>query len=171
MFRPLIPLLLAPVLLAQAPPRGRDRMREHPPAHGPFLRQLRQMRLERIRQSLNLPEDKAKALVERWEAFDREFMQRARRIRHLQERFNEILLGPGTEEEKNAKAQPPLDQYLDLRRQQFDSKQKFEEEVRAQLPPAQQLRFILLVEELQRNLRETMSEAMRDGRGGRRSTP
>ena len=50
--------------------------------------------MERIKRSMNLPEEKAKAMVESWAAFDKDFMERGGQIMRLRGRFNEILLGP-----------------------------------------------------------------------------
>ena len=72
-------------------------------------------------------------------------------------------MGPGTEEEKSAKVRPLLDQFVDLRRQQADLKFKFEDDIRGKLSPAQQVRLIIQVEEMQRRV----AEALRQVPGGR----
>ena len=52
---------------------------------------------------------------------------------------------------------------MDLRRQQADLKFKFEDDIRGKLSPAQQVRLIIQVEEMQRRV----AEALRQVPGGR----
>ncbi len=126
-------------------------------------RPLVRFRLEQLQQSVGLPEEQARVVVERWSRYDRERDERTQQIHQIRRRFNDILLGPGTEEEKNTKVRPLLEQFVDLRRQQADLKVRFEEDIRARLSPAQQVRLILHVEEMQRR----MVEALREGLGNR----
>jgi Spy/CpxP family protein refolding chaperone len=102
-------------------------------------------------------------VVERWSRYDRDRDDKTQQIHQIRRRFNDILLGPGSEEEKNAKVRPLLDQFVELRRQQADLKFRFEEDIRAKLSPAQQVRLILHVEEMQRRV----VEALREGLGNR----
>ena len=153
-------------LVAQGPPPERPgRGRRH--GGQAMLERLHQLRLERLQQSMHLPEDTARALVDRWTAFDRESMERMRQIRHLHRRFEEILQGPGSDEDKNGRLRPLLEQFFTLRRQQMDLKHRFEEETRTLLQPAQQVRFILLMEDFQKDLRETLAQTLQEGRSGR----
>ena len=52
-----------------------DRMQDQ----GFLGHRLRQIRMSRIQEVLNLSEDRARAIAARWERYDREFMERARR--------------------------------------------------------------------------------------------
>ncbi|MBL0210585.1 MAG: hypothetical protein IPQ13_06675 [Holophagaceae bacterium] len=147
----------------QGPPRPR---RDEPQgmdaaAAAPWLMTLR---TQRIAQTLGVPEDRAKGIAHRWSVYDREFLQRARQMMQLRSQFNQILMGPGAEDDKNARLKPLLDQFLELRRQQQDLKLKFEDDIRAQLSPAQQVRLIILVDDLQRTIREGIREAVKEGR-------
>ena len=151
MLRPL--LLLAALAMATLP--GLAQAGEGRP--------LVRFRLEQLQQSVGLPEEQARVVVERWSRYDRERDERTQQIHQIRRRFNDILLGPGTEEEKNTKVRPLLEQFVDLRRQQADLKVRFEEDIRARLSPAQQVRLILHVEEMQRR----MVEALREGLGNR----
>jgi len=154
MFRPtlLMILLLAGLpLLAQA---EEDR---------PLMR----FRMEQLQQTVGLPEDQARTVVERWSRYDREQFDKTQQIQQIRKRFNDILMGPGTDEEKSAKVRPLLEQFVDLRRQQADLKFKFEEDIRARLSPAQQVRLITHVEEMQRR----MVEAIRQQRLGHPAEP
>lgn len=67
-------------------------------------------------------------------------------------------MGPGTEEEKNAKLKPLMDQFISLRSQQDAGRKQFEEDIRAGLTPAQQARLILVMDEIQQRLRESLRE-------------
>lgn len=138
-------------------------------------RPLVRFRMEQLQQTVGLPEDQARAVVERWSRYDREQFDKTQQIRQLRRRFNDILLGPGTEEDKNAKVRPLLEQFVELRRQQADLKFRFEDDIRAKLSPAQQVRLILQVEEMQRRVVEALKEGfenrpggLRPGLGGRR---
>jgi hypothetical protein len=111
-----------------------------------------------------VPEERAKGIAQRWSVYDRDFLQRARQMMQLRNHFNQILLGPGSEEDKNARLKPLLDQFLEQRRQQQDLKLKFEDDIRGQLSPAQQVRLIILVDDLQRTIREGIREAVKEGR-------
>jgi hypothetical protein len=126
-------------------------------------RPLVRFRMEQLQQTVGLPEDQARTVVERWSRYDREQFEKTRQIQQIRRRFNDILMGPGSEEEKNAKVRPLLEQFVELRRQQAELKFKFEEDIRARLSPAQQVRLITHVEEMQRR----MVEAIRQGLGNR----
>jgi len=126
-------------------------------------RPLARFRLDQLQQSVGLPESQARAVAERWARYDQDLFEKMRQIRDIRHRFSDILLGPGTEEEKNAKVAPLLEQFIELRRQQAGLKLKFEDDIRARLSPAQQVRLIMHVEEMQRRV----SEALRQGWGNR----
>jgi len=160
MLKPILMLAVSAALVAQQePPQG--------PAQGPqegrILAQFFQMRATRIQQELGLPEDRARALAERWGRWDREFIGRGRQMLQLRAQFNQILIGPGSEDEKGARVKPLVDQFLGLRQQQDEAKRGFEADILRSLTPAQQARMILLVEEIQNRIRETLREARRDG--------
>ncbi len=126
-------------------------------------RPLVRFRMEQLQQSVGLPESQARVVVERWARYDQDQFETTRQIQQLRRRFNDILLGPGAEEDKSAKVRPMLEQFVEMRRQQAGLKLKFEEDIRAKLSPAQQVRLILHVEEMQRR----MSDALRQGWGNR----
>ena len=130
-------------------------------------RTLARFRMEQLQQSVGLPEGQARVVVERWSRYDRDQFDKTQQIRQIRHQFNDILLGPGTEEEKNAKVRPMLEQFVELRRQQADLKFRFEEDIRTKLSPAQQVRLILRVEEMQRRV----ADALRDGIGSRPGRP
>lgn len=139
-------------------------------------RPLARFRLDQLQQTVGLPEDQARAVVDRWSRYDREQFEKTQQIHQIRRRFNDILLGPGSEEDKNAKVRPMLDQFVELRRQQADLKFRFEDDIRARLSPAQQVRLILQVEEMQRRVVEALKQGLgnrpgaglRPGLGGRR---
>jgi len=147
MFRP---LALASALCLAALPA---------PAQGEEDRPLVRFRMDQLQQTVGLPEPQAKAVVDRWSRYDQDQFEKTKQIQQLRRRFNDILLGPGAEEDKNAKVRPLLDQYVELRRQQMELKLKFEDDIRAKLNPAQQVRLILQVEDMQRR----MADAIRQG--------
>ena len=152
------------ILMAQQGPlrpRRDDPQALDAAAAAPWLMTLR---TQRITQTLGVPEDRAKGIAQRWSIYDRDFLQRAHQIMQLRNRFNQILMGPGDEDDKNARLRPLLDQFIELRRQQQDLKLKFEDDIRAQLSPAQQVRLIILVDDLQKTIREGIREAVKEGR-------
>lgn len=161
MFRSLLLFALAAGLWAQesspAVPPGKAAKELH------VMAQFYELRVARIQQSLGLPPDRAKALAERWGRWDREFMDRGRQMMQLRTQFSQILLGPGSEEEKNLKAKPLVDKFMELRRQQGEAKQRFEADLLQTLPPAQQARMILLVEDVQSRIREILRDVRRSG--------
>ena len=126
-------------------------------------RPLARFRMDQLQQSVGLPEDQARLVADRWARYDRDQFDRTRQIQELRRRFNDILMGPGSEEDKNARVRPMLEQFVDLRRQQAELKFKFESDIRGRLSPAQQVRLILRVEEMQRQ----MADALRTGPGNR----
>ncbi len=154
MFR--LPTLLLPVLLIAALPVARAQSEDEG-------RLLYRFRMNHLEQNVGLPADQARVVVERWARYDRDLFEKARQIREIRGRFNDILLGPGSEEEKNAKVGPLLDQFVALRHQQMNLKLQFEDDIRVHLSPAQQVRLILQVDEMQRR----MVEALRQGLGNR----
>jgi len=155
---PLI-LALAASLMAQEPGAGAQAGR---PA--PLMAQFFELRVSRIQQSLGFPEDKARALAERWGRWDRDFIDRGRQMLQLRAQFNQVLMGPGSEDEKSARIKPLVDKFMDLRRQQEEGKKRFEADLLQTLTPAQQARMILLVEDIQAKIRETLREARRPGK-------
>ncbi|WP_291271951.1 hypothetical protein [Geothrix sp.] len=168
MFRPLLIslLLLAPLPVWSQASAASQAEEEQP---------LARFRMEQLQQKVGLPEEQARTVVDRWMRYDREQFDRARQIQALRRRFNDILISPGSEEEKNAKVRPLLEQFMDLRRQQADLKFRFEDDIRAKLSPAQQVRLVLHVEEMQRRMVEALRQgfpdrpgALRPGGGGRR---
>lgn len=161
MFRPT--LLMTLLLFAILPLR----------AQAEDERPLVRYRMEQLQQTVGLPEDQARAVVERWSRYDREQFDKTQQIRQIRQRFNDILMGPGSEEEKNAKVRPLLEQFVELRRQQVELKFKFEQDIRTRLSPAQQVRLITHVEEMQRRMVEALRQgginrpgAFRPGPGG-----
>jgi hypothetical protein len=76
--------------------------------------------------------------------------------------MNATLMGPGSEDEKNKKLQPIVEQLTALRQQQQDARKRFEDDIRGSLTPAQQGRFILLVDEFQKSLQEAIQEQRKD---------
>lgn len=151
MFRPTLLLLL---LLLALP--GRAQAEDERP--------LVRFRMDQLQQTVGLPEEQARVVVERWSRYDREQFDKTQQIQQIRRRFNDILMGPGSEDEKNAKVRPLLEQFVELRRQQAELKFKFEEDIRTRLSPAQQVRLITHVEEMQRR----MLEALRQGGVGNR---
>ena len=129
---------------------------------------LMQLRTQRISQTLQMPEDQAKVIALRWSQFDRDFISRAGQMGQLRGHFHQILLGPGAEDDKNVKLKPLLEQFMELRRQQLDLKNRFEDDVRGGLSSAQQVRLILLVDDLQKTIREGIREAIKENRANRR---
>lgn len=156
--------LLPSLLWAQ----GAHRMmgRGPTPDAPPVLAHLLQMRTVRIQQSLGIPEDRAKNLAERWTRHDGEMMERARQAASLRAQFNEVLFSSASEEEKSVRIKPTLDRFLAFRTQQHEARRRFEEDIRTGLSPAQQVRLLLLMEEMQRNLRQGLRETLREGRRG-----
>ena len=123
-----------------------------------IMGRLHQMRMNRIQQSLGVPEDKARAIADRWSQFDLDSMDRRQDMRRLREQVNAILVGSGSEDEKNTRLRPLLDQLAARQKQQQEARQVFEADIRAGLTPAQQGRFILLTEEFQRSMLEALAE-------------
>ena len=169
--RPWILLLSSTVLLAQVPgPRGAERklMRENRAAafegEGPLAAQLHSLRMSRLQESMGMPPVQARQVADRWGIYDREFMENAHRIQALRTQFNQILVGPGSEEDKGARLKPLLEQYLDHRKRQAEAKARFEDDIRAQLSPAQQARLIMLVENMTRRIQEGLMNRPGAGR-------
>ena len=173
MIRPMLMFALPAVLMAQQPsaPTGQQPI---PPAQatqppgravqdGQIMAMLHQMRVVRLQQSLGLSEDRAKAMAERWSRWDRDFMDRGRQMQQLRTQFNGVLIGPGSEEEKGTRLKPLVEQFLGLRQQQDEAKRRFEAEMLQPLSPCQQARMILLVEDIQSKIRETLRETRRSG--------
>lgn len=146
--RPLPALILAavPVLAQPAPGQGQA------------LQALRQFMMQRLQDRVGLSDGQARQVADRWERYNREHFERQQQLNHLRQRFQDILLGPGDEDQKSAKVKPLLEQFLDLRRQQAESKQRFEDDIRAGLTPAQQARLVVTVDELIQQLAERLKD-------------
>lgn len=150
---------------AQIAPRATQARRGGPPpvpskVQDPrFMARLFQWRVNRIQGVLGVPEDRARLMAEKWGRWDREHMDRGQQTAELRKQFHQILMGPESEDEKNARLKPVMDQYMGLRRAQEAGRKQFEEEIRAGLAPAQQARLILVMEEIQQRLREGLKDA------------
>lgn len=153
----LLALGLATSLAAQAPSgrMGGSRFSDNPR----LTNRLLHFRTSRIQQIVGLPEDKARQVAERWARWDREHLERGRQSVELRRQFNQVLLGPGSDEDKSARLRPLLDQFVSIRAQQEAGRRQFEDEVRSGLTPAQQARLILAMDEIQQRLREVLREA------------
>jgi hypothetical protein len=127
-----------------------------------WMAQLHQFRAKRIQASLGVSEERAKAIADRWEQHDLESMGRRQEMKGLRDQINGILVGPGSEADKNRRLQPMVERLAVLRGQEQESKQKFMEDIRNSLTPAEQARFILLAEDLQRSVKEAIVEQQKD---------
>jgi len=155
MFRPV--LLLTLLALSALPGR----------AQAEDGRPLARFRMDQLQQSVGLPEDQARLVVDRWARYDREQFDRTQQLHAVRRKFNDILLGPGSDDEKSARVRPLLEQFVDLRRQQAELKFRFEDDIRGKLSPAQQVRLILRVEEMQRQMAEALRQNAPLRPGGR----
>lgn len=140
----------------QGPGAGGRRMG---PGAQQALNRLYQMHAHRIQQQLGLSEDRSRAIADRWRSYNTDWMERGQRGMRIRQQFNQVLIGAGSDEEKSQRLQPLVEEFFALRRQQIDLKQKFEEDIRSGLSPAQQVRLILLVDELHRELLQGIREA------------
>lgn len=170
MFRTALILILAAAVL---PAQGRLRAERPRPLlerrearremkRDAIMARIHQMRTNRLQQALGVPEDKARAIADRWAQFDVDSMDRRQNMRRLREQVNSTLMGPGSEDEKNTRLRPMIDQLAGEQKLQQEARQKFETEIRNSLTPAQQGRFILLVDEFQRSLQEALAEQKRE---------
>ena len=132
------------------------------PVRDRIMARLHEMRSRRLQDTLGLSEEKAHAIADRWALFDEDTFARRHQTGQLRQQMNATLMGPGSEGDKNRKLQPIVEQLAGLRQQQHDARQQFETDIRGSLSPAQQGRFILLVEEFQRNLQEALQERRKD---------
>jgi hypothetical protein len=156
-------LLALATTLGAARPFPRAAHPDRSVQEGQILAQFFQIRTGRIQQSLGLSEDRSRALAERWGRWDRVVMERGGQMAGLRLRFNQILLGPGPEEDKCLRVKPLLDQFLLLRQHQEEDRRRFEEAILAGLSPAQQARMIVLMEDIQTRLREALRDARAHG--------
>ena len=160
--RPALPMLATTLLVATAllgqPASGQRPHPDHALEEGQILSQCFQPRVAAIQQTLGFPEDRARALAERWLHWDREGLERMRQLGQLRHQCTQVLLGAGSEEQKNAAIKPLLEAFLLLRRQREEAKGRFETEILANLSPAQKVRLIILVEDQQGKLRGLLHE-------------
>jgi len=139
-------------------PRREPPERHASPRRDRIVARLHEIRSEKLQRTLGLKEDKADAIADRWGKFDEDSFTRRQKMVELRQQMNAALLGPGTEEEKNRKLQPVVEQLAAHRQQQQEARKHFEEEILGSLTPAQQGRFILLVEEFQKSLQDAIQE-------------
>ncbi|HJU83715.1 MAG TPA: hypothetical protein VJ600_05870 [Holophagaceae bacterium] len=156
---------------AQGRPQGERPRRDPMPMERerPFMArrdrivtQLHEIRTRKLQQSLGLSEEKAKSIADRWSQFDMESFARRRQINQLRQQMNTTLMGPGSEDEKNKRITPLVGQLTELRQQQQDARKRLEDDIRGHLTPAQQGRFIILVDEFQKSLQDAIREQRRE---------
>lgn len=164
MFRSLLILALPALLMGQGTPPSKAKPAPPSGAQKEELRlRLHRFRTERLQQSLGVSEEKARSIADRWGQFDQDSQGSRQRMRRLHRQVNDILLSPIPEEEKNAKIKPLVEQLATLRQQQEEQKRKFESDIRATLTPAQQGRFILAVEDIQRDMLQAIKQHKKGG--------
>ena len=146
------------------PERPHRDLSERPatPRRDRIVARLHEIRSKKLQQALGLTEEKANAIADRWSLFDEDSFSRRQQLGQLRQQMNATLVGPGSEEDKNKKLQPVVDQLTGLRQQQEATRKRFEEDIRGSLTPAQQGRFILLVDEFQKSLQEAIQEQRKD---------
>lgn len=163
----LILLLTALTLGAQGRFRP-DRARRDPgerrmgPRRERIVAMLHEIRSTKLQKALGLSTDKANAIADRWAAFDEDSFERRQQMVQLRHQMNATLMGPGNEDDKNRRLQPVVEQLAGLRQQQEASRKRFEEDIRESLTPAQQGRFILLVDEFQKSLQDAIQEQRKE---------
>lgn len=156
----ILALALPSLLFAQERHRGNSRPAP-PIAEGPLANQLFKLRMSRIQQTLGLSEDRARVIAERWKQLDRDFVDGINRTNDLKEQMEQILKSSCDEGEKNRKIKPLIAQYVSTWTQIGESRKKFEEDSKAGLSPAQQARFILLMDQLHQELERLLKEQRR----------
>lgn len=117
---------------------------------------LRQFIMQRLQDRVGLSDAQTRQVADRWERFNREHFERQRQMGQVRQRFEDILLGPGEEDQKSAKVKPLLERFLELRKQQVESKLRFEDDIRAGLSPAQQARLVVTVDEIIEQIRKRL---------------
>ncbi|HJV23275.1 MAG TPA: hypothetical protein VJ570_11290 [Holophagaceae bacterium] len=128
------------------------------PGQGQGLQALRQFMMQRLQDRVGLSEPQARGVADRWERYNREHFDRQQQLGQLRQRFQDILLGPGDEDQKSAKVKPLLEQFLDLRKRQMEAKQRFEDDIRAGLTPAQQARLVVTVDEMIQQIADRLKD-------------
>lgn len=165
--RTLLALALPAVLLAAqdrtaagaavgTPPERPRREQGDRLLHARLRARLQEIRSQRIQKALGVPDSKANAIADRWGRFEQETAERRQGIRAARQQVQDALLGPGSEDDKNARVRPAIERFSALRKAQLDARGKWEEEIKAMLTPAQQGRFILLAEDFQREVQASM---------------
>jgi hypothetical protein len=162
--QPLLLLALAGLTLSAQGRFRPDRPRRDPPERHASPRRdrivarLHEIRSDKLQRTLGLNEAKAHDIADRWGKFDEDSFARRQKMAELRQQMNAVLMGPGTEDEKNKKLQPVVEQLASHRQQQQEARKHFEGEILGSLTPAQQGRFILLVEEFQKTLQDAIQE-------------
>ena len=161
MYRMLIALTIPAVLLVAqggpGPERGRPDLAD-PAARARIFARLHTIRTERLQASLGVTPVLAKTIADRWGQFDQDSHGRRQTMRETRQKVQDILVGPGSEEEKNVRIGPAMAQFSVLQKAQRDAKEKFEADIQKLLTPAQQGRFLVLMDEFQRRLSEVVRE-------------
>jgi len=132
------------------------------PRRDRIVARLHEIRARKLQETLGLTEEKANAIADRWSQFDEESFSRRQQMVQLRQQMNATLMGPGSEDDKNKKLQPVVDQLAEVRQQQEASRKRFEKDIRGSLTPAQQGRFILLVDEFQKSVQEAIQERRKE---------
>ena len=161
MYRMLLALSVPAVLLvaqgAPAPERTRPDLAD-PAVRARIFARLHAIRTERLQTSLGVTPVLAKSIADRWGQFDQDSHGRRQSMRETRQKVQDILVGPGSEEDKNARIGPAMAQFSALQKAQRDAKEKFEADIQRLLTPAQQGRFLVLMDEFQRRLGEVVRE-------------
>jgi hypothetical protein len=123
---------------------------------------LHKIRARLIQDNLGVPDNTARNIADRWGQFDFECHERRQNMRVTRQKVKDIIMGPGTEEDKNLRVAPAMAQFALMQKQQKEAKQKFEEDIQRMLTPVQQGRFVILMDDFQRRLTEALPDRPQD---------
>lgn len=154
-------LLILGLTTSILPAQGRFGGGRRMAARNAVMTRLHTLRTERIHQATGISSEKAKLIADRWEAFDLATLERRKEIKQLRQQTQNILMGTGSEEEKNARLRPIVERLETLQKEQQEARQRFEAEIRESLTPAQQARLIMLVDQFQKELQTALKEQRR----------
>jgi hypothetical protein len=139
----------------KAPAENCQDERQKDPGLENYLKSLKEARVEQIKLRLDVTEERAKAIADKWSALEDPIRRKHVECMSLWRQMQFIIQEASPEKEKSRKIKPLYDNYIVLRQELGTARQRLYQELPQMLDsPIQQARMLLLMEEMERKERD-----------------
>jgi hypothetical protein len=163
---PSLALLLALALPAQEgpamrPPQSQPERGQQQPGQNfeNYLKSIKKARAEQIRMRLNVPQERADAIADKWAELEAPIRRVHMESMDVWQQRQCSIQGASPEREKSTKIKPLYDQYIELRKELAGARLRLYQDLPTMArSPIQQARILLVMEEMERKERDGIRE-------------